>query len=169
MALSDWRRFVLQGFNYAVFMALVGYFATHPAYHRLAEDDAVLTLAFGHTSKRVSECKPLTNAQVAELAPNMRAMVDCPRERSPLTLEVSLDEQLASRVEIESPGLYNDQSIDVYREIVTRAGEHRLIIRMNDDVNVEGPTYVFDELIQIQPSQRVVVSFDATQDGFSLE
>ena len=128
-----------------------------------------MTLAFGHTAKRVSECKSLTSSEVAQLAPNMRAMVDCPRERSPLTVEVSLDERLASRLEIESPGLYNDQSIDVYREIITRAGDHRLTIRMNDDVNVNGPTHVFDEVIHLQPTQRMVVSFDARRDGFSLE
>ena len=47
---------LLQAVNYTVFMAMVWYFSFSPPYRHLADDEAVLTLAFGHAGQRISEC-----------------------------------------------------------------------------------------------------------------
>jgi len=167
MAARTVGRYVLQGINYAVFMALVGYFSVAPDYRRMADDAAVITVAFGHTTERVSECVELTAAELETLAPNMRAALDCPRERSPLSLEVLLDGDTVADMKLKAPGLYDDQGVDVYRDVVTVAGSHRLTVLMNDDVNADGPTYVLDTSVNLEPQRRAVVSFEPGR-GFTV-
>ncbi|GJL81345.1 MAG: hypothetical protein DHS20C01_09790 [marine bacterium B5-7] len=162
-------RLLLQAVNYSVFMALIWYFSLYPTYRHLDDNQAVLTLAFGHAAKRIAECATRSADELAELAPNMRMAIDCPRERSPLELEISLDDEPVTRLTIDAPGLYQDQGVDVYRDIITEAGRHHLSIWMNDDINIEGPTYRFDKTVNIEPMQRLVVSFDANSGGFSLQ
>lgn len=169
MANVSVRSIALQIVNYTVFMAIVWYFSFSPPYRQLAEDDAVVTLAFGHAAKRVAECSVLSQEELNKLAPNMRKPMDCPRERSPVTIELRLDGELVAREVLESPGLYQDQSIDVYRNIRVPRGEHRLAVWMNDDVNVEGPTFRFEQVVSLQPAQRLVISFDAKQNGFTAD
>lgn len=165
---SKAQRLVLQAANYAVFMVIVWYFSFSPPYRQLAADEAVVTLAFGHTARRVSECVRLSQAELQKLAPNMRKPADCPRERSPVTIEVRLDGKVFAQAVIRAPGLYQDQGIDVYREIKAEQGAHRLAVWMNDDVNVDGPTYQLDQTIILHPAQRVVVSF-AKGQGFNIQ
>lgn len=160
---------ILQAVNYAVFMGMVWYFSFSPPYQQLPGDGAIVTLAFGHATKRVSECVALDQEELEKLAPNMRKPMDCPRERSPATIELRLDDELKVQDVFQSPGLYQDQSVDVYRNIKVPQGEYRLTVWMNDDVNTDGPTYRFEQTVELQPAQRLVVKFDAAKGGFSVD
>jgi hypothetical protein len=162
-------RLIFQVINYSVFMGIVGYLSILPSHRHLEENQAVVTLAFGHAGQRVSECVRLTPEQLAEMAPNMRKPAECPRERSPLTVELRLDDAVLAREVIEAPGLYNDQSVDVYRNFEVPAGSHRLSIEMNDDVNVDGPTWQHRQTVSLRPAQRVVVAFEPERGGFSID
>ncbi|KAA3630936.1 MAG: hypothetical protein DWQ08_05515 [Proteobacteria bacterium] len=168
MGAADIRRAPLQVINYAVFMAVVGYFSLYPAHRRLADDEAVVTLAFGHAGARIAECRTLSQSDIDELAPNMRQAFDCPRERSPLVVELTLDDEVAASLALEAPGIYNDQGVDVYRDIKVSAGAHHLAIWLNDDVNVEGPTHRFEQAVNLEPAQRLVITFDPSKGGFAL-
>lgn len=163
------RSLLLQAVNYTLFMAMVWYFSFNPPYRQLAEESAVVTLAFGHAAKRVSECSVLSQEELQKLAPNMRKPLDCPRERSPVTVELRLDGNLVAREVIEAPGLYQDQSVDVYRNIKVAQGQHHLSVWMNDDINVDGPTFEFQKTVNLQPAQRLVLSFDPNKNGFSVD
>ncbi|MDZ7751017.1 MAG: hypothetical protein U5S82_04995 [Gammaproteobacteria bacterium] len=167
MARDRAKRLALQALNYAMFMAVVWYFSFSPPYRQLAADEAVVTVAFGHTSERIAPCVALTPDELAQLAPNMRKPMDCPRERSPVTLELRLDGEVFAREVIQPPGLYRDQRIDVFREVTAREGAHRLSILMNDDASVEGPTYRLQDTVVLRPAQRLVVAFSKAQ-GFYI-
>ncbi len=160
---------LLQAVNYTVFMIMVWYFSFSPPYRQLADDNAVVTLAFGHAGERIAECKVLSQQELEELAPNMRKAMDCPRERSPITIELALDNQPAIKDVFQPPGIYQDQSVDVYRNVKVASGKHRLSVWMNDDVNVDGPTHRFDQAVTLLPAQRLVVSFDAKTNAFSVK
>lgn len=161
-------RLFLQVLNYAVFMAIVWYFSSHPVYSHIGKDQAVLSMAFSHAGKLVSECVSRTREELEQLAPNMRTDFDCPRERSPIALELRLDNELVASMRLEAPGLYNDQDVNVYHELVTTAGTHELSIWMNDDVNVAGPTHEYRRMVAFAPAQRVVLSFDPATGKFVL-
>ena len=162
------RSLLLQVVNYTLFMAIVWYFSFQPPYRQLAEDSAVVTLAFGHAAQRITECTVLSQEELNKLAPNMRKPMDCPRERSPVTIELRLDGELAAREVLKAPGLYQDQSVHVYRSVKVPQGEHLLSVWMNDDVNVNGPTFEFEQSVTLQPAQRLVVSFDPNKNNFSV-
>ncbi|MFC1664215.1 hypothetical protein ACFL17_01120 [Pseudomonadota bacterium] len=168
MSMLKPKSLLLQAVNYTMFMTMVWYFSFNPPYSQLEEEQAVVTLAFGHAAKRVSECNIISQEELAKLAPNMRKPMDCPRERSPVTIELRLDGKLTIQEVFEAPGLYKDQSIDVYRNIKVPQGEHRLSVWMNDDINVKGPTYQFQQTVRLKPTQRLVLNFDANKNEFTV-
>jgi hypothetical protein len=74
---------------YGAFAAFIGYFATSPTYHQIPDDVALIKLSISHLGDR--ECRKRTPEELAKMPPNMRAPMDCPRERSDIRLEVDLD------------------------------------------------------------------------------
>ena len=96
----------------------------------------------------------------------MQRVEICPRERSPLQLELILDGDTLYRAEVPASGLHSDGMSSMYRRFSIPAGAHHLQLRMNDDAAVEGYTWQFEQDIQLQPAQVVVASF---KEGFRLQ
>ena len=44
-------RYLLQAFNYAIFMVLIWYFATSPSVRVIEDDEAMITVAFAHAGE----------------------------------------------------------------------------------------------------------------------
>ena len=78
---------------YGAFAAFIGYFATSPKYRQIPDDVALIKLSISHLGDR--ECRKRTPEELQKLPPNMRAPMDCPRERSDINLEVDIDGQPA--------------------------------------------------------------------------
>ena len=76
-------RYLLQAINYTVFMALIWTFSIAPPVRVIAEDESVITIAFAHAGELREICRRLSQEELMKLAPNMRKLDDCPRERSP--------------------------------------------------------------------------------------
>ncbi|HED18638.1 MAG TPA: hypothetical protein ENI74_03945, partial [Gammaproteobacteria bacterium] len=149
-------RYPLQALNYTLFMLLIWYFSTAPPYRQLQPDQAVITVAFSHAGKRVEECRKLSQQELARLPPNMRAPLDCPRERSPVTVKLLLDGKPLLEEVARAPGLYSDLGVDIYRSAKVSAGKHTLAVQMNDNVRVKGPTYTDEEAVTLKPTQLLV-------------
>jgi hypothetical protein len=162
-------RYPLQALNYTLFMLLVWYFSAAPPYTQLTPDQAVVTVAFSHAGERREECRQLSQEELARLPPNMRAPMDCPRERSPVTVELLLDGELLIEEVARAPGLYSDLGIDVYRTAKVPVGEHTLAVRMNDNVRVEGPTYTHEKTVTLEPGQLLVVDFNSETGSFIIQ
>lgn len=161
-------RYGLQIFNYTLFMLLVWYFSIKPPYHQLEEDQAVITLSFTHATKIREACRKLTQEELMKLAPNMRLPMDCPRERSPLRVVLYLDDKLLTKAVLEPLGFHKDQGVNLFKRVKVRAGEHKLRAWMNDNVNVEGATYQYEQLILIKPEQQLLIDFDVAKGGFFI-
>ena len=162
-------RYPLQALNYAVFMLLVWYFSAAPPYTQLKPDQAVVTVAFAHAGERLEDCRQLSQEELARLPPNMRAPMDCPRERSPVTVQLLLDGELLIEEVADAPGLYNDLGIEVYRSSKVPAGKHTLAVQMNDNVRVEGPTYTHEETVDLEPAQLLVIDFNSETGSFIIQ
>ena len=159
-------RYPLQALNYTLFMLLVWYFSSSPSYTRLQPEQAVITVAFSHIGKRREECSQLSPEELARLPPNMRAPMDCPRERSPVTVQLLLDGKPLLEDVARAPGLYSDLGVDIYRSTKVPVGKHTLAVQMNDNVRVKGPTYVGEETVTLKPAQLLVVDFNAEAGKF---
>jgi hypothetical protein len=161
-------RYLLQAFNYSVFMALIWYFATEPPIRILADDEAMITIAFAHAGDLREACRKLTSEELQELAPNMRKLEECPRERSPVLIEVLLNEQRIYQQTFEPPGLFHDGSIDVYYRAKIPAGEHHFEIKMDDSVRKQGFNHTLEQDISIDPAHILLIEFDSLK-GFSIK
>ncbi len=162
-------RFLLQALNYTVFMAVVWYFSSSPPFRQLDPDQAVIALAFAHSGQLREECIALTPEELVKLPPNKRIQVDCPRERSPITVDLLLDDKLAIQEVADPPGLYSDQGVQVYRTVKVPAGTYHLAIAMNDNVRVEGPTHTHEQTVSLEPTQLLLVDFNSDNSTFVIK
>lgn len=167
--MPDVLRYPLQVLNYSAFMLLVWYFSAAPSYTHLTPDQAVVTVAFSHAGVRVEECHTLSQEELARLPPNMRAPMDCPRERSPVAVELRLDGKQIIGKTFPPPGLYGDLGIDVYLSAKVPAGKHKLAVGMNDNVHVEGFTYTEEQTVTLKPAQLLVVNFNSDTGRFFIQ
>jgi hypothetical protein len=160
-------RYLLQAVNYSVFMAIIWYFATAPSVRLIADDEAKITIAFAHAGQLREPCRMLSQEELNKLPPNMRKLDDCPRERSPVTIEALLDgEPLYSEV-LQPPGLFGDGGVDVFYSVKISAGDHHLSLKMNDSVRVEGFNHSFEQQVSVNPAQILLVGFEP-RHGFVI-
>ena len=161
-------RYGLQAINYTVFMALIWYFSTSPSIRIMMDDEAVITMAFAHAGATREPCRKLSYEELAKLPPNMRKPEECPRERSPVVIEMLLDGQPIYSESLDPPGLFSDGGVDVYFSKKIPAGKHRFAIKMNDSVRIEGFNHTHEQEIDIEPAQILLVDFDS-EKGFILQ
>lgn len=158
--------YLLQAFYYTLFMGTIWYLSTDPVYRPLEDGQAVVTVAFGHAGNIVQPCRERSQEEMAKMPPNMRVAMDCPRERSPIRVEVLLDDHVALKETFEPPGLYRDLGVEVFYTTKVPVGKHRVIARMNDDVNVEGFTHVDEAEINLTQGKILVVEYKPDQKKF---
>jgi hypothetical protein len=161
-------RFLLQGINYSVFMALVWYFASAPSVRLIGDDEGKITIAFAHAGQLREPCRMLSQEELNKLPPNMRKIDDCPRERSPVTIEVELDGKPFYSESLQPPGLFGDGGVDVFYSAKFPVGDHILSLKMNDSVRVEGFNHHFEQQVSIEPARILLVSFRNGQ-GFVID
>ena len=126
----------------------------------------MITLALSHAGKPVEECRRKTPEELAKLPPNMRVLEECPRERSPVKIQVMLDDETVIDKKVSPPGLYKDQGVDIYHSVKVPIGEHRLEIRMNDNVRVDGPTHHFQQSVSLDAAELLVIQFNSAANQF---
>ncbi len=163
---AKWLRYIAQAALYGLFIAVLGYFSVSPAYVHLPPDQALIKLSFSHPGQPKGGCRERTDEELARLPPNMRIRVVCPRERSPVFIELEMDGRLLYRDTLIPSGLSRDGTSTVYRRFPVAAGRHHLRARLRDDVQVEGFNYVREADITLKPAQVFVVDFNAKSGGF---
>ena len=127
-----------QALLYGLFALFIGVFSSWPPYRHLASDQALIKLSFNHQGKPVSECRRATEQELAKLPPNMRAPLDCPRERSPVRVTVALDGRLLLDETLPPTGVARDGAASLYRRIAVPAGRHSLRVTLDDDLRRPG-------------------------------
>lgn len=154
---------------YALFAAVIGVFSRWPAYVALAPGQALIKLSFSHHGKPVSECRQASAAELSSLPPNMRAPIRCPRERSPVTVELEVDGSTAYRHVARPSGLSKDGASAVYHRLELPSGPHHVVVRLNDDARKQGFIYVREADLTLKPAQIMVIDFDAEKGGITLQ
>lgn len=157
-----------QGLLYALFALVIGVFSTWPTYRHLPADQALIKLSFIHHGKRVAECRTLSPAELAKLPPNMRAPLQCSRERVPVVVELDIDGARMLRLVAAPSGLSRDGASAVYQRLPVTAGKHRIAVRLKDSVGDAGFDYSRDESVTLDPAQVLVIDFDAEKGGITL-
>jgi hypothetical protein len=163
------RAWLGQVLLYGLFALAIGVFSQWPPYHHLAANQALVKLSFTRVGKPVGDCRTLGAAELAKLPPNMRAPTSCPRERSPLTVEVDLDGANVLKRIAPPTGIAKDGASAVYERLVVPAGEHRIAVRLSDDVRAREAAYRHEATVTLAPGQVLVIDFDAGKGGITLQ
>ena len=151
---------------YGLFAAVIGYFATSPAYTHLDPRQASIKISFSHATQHKGECRKLTQEELNALPPNMRRPMDCPRQRLPLLVEVELDGELLYRDALPPAGLTGDGPATVYRKFPVPAGRHRLVARLRDSAREDGFDHEQAAEVTLAPQQNFVIDFRPALGGF---
>ena len=150
---------------YVPLMALIGYFSTEPRFTTLGPDEALLRLSFIHAAERKEPCRERSAEELAKLAPNMRAALDCPRERAMLLVELEVDGQLALRREVPPAGVQRDGNATVYHRLPLAAGRHRIVARLRDRPG-EDFNFVGETTLELAPGAALLIDFSKAKGGF---
>ncbi|MBE9537779.1 MAG: hypothetical protein IMF06_01790 [Proteobacteria bacterium] len=160
-------RYSAQAVFYALFFVPLAYVSHQPNYRYMEDDIAVLKVAVRHAGEIIGECKSIVGESHGMRPSSMVQAVEvCPRERSPLELELILDGETLYRAQVAPSGLHNDGISSMYQRFELPAGPHHLQIRMNDDIKVDGFNWQFEQDINLQPAQVMVASF---KEGFRIQ
>lgn len=160
-------RFAAQLALYAPLMAILAYFSTEPRFSVIAPGEALVRVSFIHATQRRQACRERTPEELARLAPNMRAALDCPRERAPLLVELELDGKLVLRRQVQPSGLSRDGNAVVYERMALPAGRHRIVARLRDRAE-GGFNYLKDETVELAGGQTLIIDFNAAKGGFAF-
>ncbi len=150
---------------YVPLMALIGYFSGQPRFSALGGDQALVRLSFIHAAERKEACRKRSPEELAKLAPNMRAALDCPRERANVVVELEIDGELALRREVPPTGLKKDGAAAVYHRLPVPAGRHRIVARLRDRPG-EGFDYTSEATLELAPGAALLIDFSKAQGGF---
>lgn len=162
-------KYAQQAFWMALFALVIGYFSIKPDYRHMPPDQALLRLSISHAGQLIGDCHQRTEAELQKLAPNMRAQQDCPRERSPVTIEVDVDGASMYREVIEPSGLSRDGASTAYRRLPVTPGTHRIEVRLKDSARQAGFNYTRNETVDLKPRQVVVIDFNRQQGGVIIK
>lgn len=152
---------------YVPLMAILAYFSTEPRFSMVAPDEALVRVSFIHATQRKEACRERSAEELAKLAPNMRASQDCPRERSPLLVELELDGKLVLHREVQPSGLRHDGNVAVYERMALPAGRHRIVARLRDRAQGEF-NYAKDETLELAGGRVLTIDFNAARGGFEF-
>lgn len=150
---------------YVPLMAIIGYFSTEPRFSAVAPDQALLRLSFIHAAERKQACRERSAEELAKLAPNMRAALDCPRERADVLVELEIDGAVVLHREVKPAGLQHDGNAVMYQRLALPAGRHRVVARLRDRAE-GGFNFNRDETVDLPAGRVLLIDFNASQGGF---
>jgi hypothetical protein len=154
---------------YGLFALAVGVFSQWPMYRHLGPDQALIKVSFTRVGKPVGDCRKPTEAELARLPPQMRPTEICPRERSPITVQVDVNGNKVLERTAPPSGLKKDSASAIYERVVVPAGEQRIAVRLSDDVRAREAPYHREATVKLAPGQVLVIDFDAEKGGITMQ
>ena len=152
---------------YAPLMAILAYFSTEPRFSVVAPGEALVRVSLIHATERKEACRERSAEELAKLAPNMRASLDCPRERAPLLVELELDGKLVLRREAQPSGLRRDGNAALYERFSLPAGRHRIVARLRDRPGADF-NFMKEQTVELAAGRVLIIDFNAAKGGFAF-
>jgi hypothetical protein len=169
---SDWKpspkQLIGQLIAYALFVALIGSLAGTPAYRHLPEGMATIKLSLRHSGQPVGECRERTPKELANLPENMRAPLICPRERSSLHIELTVDDELALSEILPARGLHSDGRASMYHRLSVPAGITRITVKLKDQMDSDRFQYSLSREVLLEAGKNLVIDFNEQSQSFEL-
>jgi len=132
-----------------------------PAYRPLEPGRSLVRLAVSHPGERLGACRERSAEELARMAPNLRAPLDCPRGRAAVQVRLELDGAPLVDETLAPGGLARDGMSTVYRRFEIGAGRHHLHVRVAE--RPDAPRARFERSLEVDlaPGQVLTVSLNA--------
>lgn len=137
-----------------------------PGYSQIARGSGVVMLTFVHGADRKGECRRLTPEEIAKLPPNMRRVLDCPRGRRAIYVELDIDGHETYRASLAPTGIAGDGPSRVYQRFVLPAGKHDVAVRMRDTARSDGFDHERRESVELSADQMLVIDYRPESGSF---
>ncbi len=146
--------------------ALLGPFATWPAYRHMPDGQATVKLSFSHEGARAEPCRTLSEEEQGALPKHMRKTEDCPRRRLPVAVEVLLDGRPLFVDESPPTGFAGDGASRFYARAAIAAGTYEFTLRLRDSDRAQGFDHESRIAVTLHPARVLVIGFDAERRVF---
>lgn len=166
--MSKSLKILLQAAIFGVFAMGLATLSVWPAYEYRSADVAIIKLSLSHATNRTKPCVILTAQELAKLAPNMRKLERCERERVPLTVELDIDGQTLIRVQAPPTGLWSDGASAVYETLEVSPGTHTVTVRLRDSARTDGWDFSDTTVAVFEAQHYFTVTFAAEDGGFTF-
>jgi hypothetical protein len=163
--MSEHRNWIGIAGAFAAFALGIGYFSASPRYQHMAKDQALIRLSVSQPGQAIGECRPLSEAERAARAPNMRKSEECPRQRAPLSIRLVVDGAVIYQDTIPPSGLRRDGSSAAYLRRPVAAGAHRIEAAVSDDATASGYAFLREATVTLEPGQILTIDFDRNRGG----
>ena len=158
--------YIGQGAVYVLIALVLGALSDTPAWHRLSEGEAQLSLSLAHSGRHEGECRRLTAKEIAALPAGERRPLDCARGRLPVHVELELNGRVLVNRTIAPSGLFGDGPSQIYENFSIPSGRHVRAARRRYSDRTEGFDYERSVEVEIKPQQRFVIEFRSESGGF---
>lgn len=149
-----------------MFMAVIGYFSTNPAYVHLPPEDALIKLSFSHAGQPKGACHERSKEELEKLPMYQRKVTKiCPRERVNVLVELEMDGAKILSETLKPGGLSHNSISSIYRRVPIKAGVHTLKASLNDDGG-DHFNYVHEETLDLEPGRIMLIDFHDGVGGF---
>ncbi|MDX2348847.1 MAG: hypothetical protein QNK32_00515 [Porticoccus sp.] len=166
--MTNWKFWAGQLLCYSLFIGFIGYFSNSPAYQRFPDNQAMIKLSLRHAGQLIGECHIRSEAELAQLPPNMRIAKVCPRERSSLMLDLLINGEIVYSEEHTPRGLHKDGLSSIYFRLPVDAGNIDFKVRMKDHPSQNDYPYQLQKKLQLAPAQVLVIDFDSKAGEFII-
>ena len=164
--MTDPLRFVGQALFYALFAAMIGYFASRPLYRQFPANAAQIKLSFAHGAARKLACRRLTSQEIANLPPNKRRPNTCARERVSVHVQLVVDGQIVYAEKLDPTGIARDGPSRTYKKFQVAPGPHEIVARLRDTTRKDGFDYENQIRVDLKSRQNLAIDFKADRGGF---
>lgn len=161
-------RWLGQALCFLAFMAFIGVLSNSPAYRHLDANTATIKLSLRHAGQILGECRQRTPEELADLPANMRMPEVCPRERSPLQLELLIDDTLVLSRILPARGIHSDGRASAYERLSVPAGELRVTVRLKDNMEADDFHYTASRRLNLGPGSNLVIDFNVQTREFEF-
>jgi hypothetical protein len=157
------RRLLGQLAGYAAFGAVLVLLSHAPGWRPIPPGTALVQIVVQRSGARLQPCRKLSEAELARRAPNMRAAEECPRGRSPVRVTLEIDGRVLVDEIAPPAGLAHDGISNLYRRLSVPAGEHRLRLRVQDDLRAPQRAEERSRTVRLEAGQVFVIGYSIEQ------
>jgi ferredoxin/coenzyme F420-reducing hydrogenase delta subunit len=159
-------RSLAAGVALAVVLAAVTWAFSNLPYRTPHSPEPEMIVSFSHGGA-ILEPRKLTKEELEKRLPHMRAQASVARQRAPVRLRITVDDQTVFERAFQPKGLSKDGPSVAVARLPLAAGLHAVRVEIADTADSNTWTHRWAETVEFQTNRTRVVLFD-TKAGFSL-